>query len=748
MERLNEPAFRNDAVAKVTGRAKYTADLKVQGMVHATVVHADFVSARIQGIETAAASKSKGVLRVVTAADVPGERCFGQIEKDLPVLAELEIHSHGDVVAIVVALTKRQALQAATKVRIEAEPTEPILDPQAALAEGATRVHAHKPSNLVCHHKIRRGDAPAALRQCEVVVAESFSTSRIEHAYLEPEAALAIPRPDGVMEIRGSMQHPFSTRRFVAAVLAVPLSEVEVVGTSMGGGFGGKDDTAAMVCARAALCARLVGRPVKLVYSREQSLRESYKRHPYQMSYELGLRRDGTIEAAAVHMVADAGAYCSVTPWVTWRSTVQCCGPYRVPHVHCDVLGVHTNNVFTGAMRGFGSPQVNFAVEQLVEIAAERLGLDAVEFRRKNLLQQGDETVTGQKLDGHTVALEQVLERAIAESDYQKKLQRCSFGKGARQYGIGLALSYRGMSLGAEGTDFASAIINVQADGSVLLETGVHENGQGSESAMVLVLAKELGLSPRQIRYRLSSTSAIPDSGTTVASRGTLMGGGAVVEAARTLRTLMSKVVSASLNCDPNEVVLRDGRWWHGPRSLSFAQAAALCFAQQVHPHATGTFRAPQVSWDEETGQGNAYFTWVYGCQVAELEVDEKSGRIRLLSATAVHDVGRAVNPHMLLGQAYGGMAMAIGYALHEKVEIEDGRVKSLNFDTYRIPRAADIPPLRAVFVENPDPLSPSLAKGIGEPTNELLAPAIGNALYRATGERRLVQPLAQGGLR
>lgn len=751
MANLNDPAFRNDAVAKVTGQSKYAGDLKVDRMVHAAPVYADSVAARIVRIDTSQAARSKGLLRIITAADVPGQRCFGQIEQDLPVLAGDELFSHGDVVALVVARTRDEALAAAARVRVKAEPLEPVLDPREAMDPKARLVHRDKRSNVVCHHVIRRGDAVDALGQCDVVIEQNFCTSRIEHAYLEPECALAIPRPDGVMEIRGSMQHPFSTRRFVAAALGMALGDVEVIGTPVGGGFGGKDDTAAMVCARAGLAAKLVGLPVRLAYSREQSMRESYKRHPYELQYRLGLRQDGTMEAAQIRMVADAGAYCSVTPWVTWRSTVQCCGPYRVPHVDCDVYGVHTNNVFTGAMRGFGSPQVNFAVEQLVEIAAERLGMDAVELRRKNLLRQGEETVTGQRLDGHTVALEQVLDLALEHSSYQDKLHRCSRGQGERQYGIGLALSYRGMSLGAEGTDFVCAIVNVQADGSVLLETGVHENGQGAESAMILILSSELALAPRQIRYRQSSTSTIPDGGTTVASRGTLMGGGAVVEAARKLRTLMAQVVCVELGCKADQVEFHQGRLHRSgapDNSMSFGDAAKLCFSRQVHPHVVGTFRAPRVSWDEHTGQGNAYFTWVYGCQVVELEVVARTGKIELLSALAVHDVGRVVNPPMLLGQAYGGMAMAIGYALHEQVVLDNGRVASLNYDTYRIPRSTDVPPLRAVFVENADPLSPSQAKGIGEPTNELLAPAIANAVYRATGVRHCAQPLNIGGTR
>jgi len=576
------------------------------------------------------------------------------------------------------------------------------------------------------------------------VIRKEFCTSRVEHAYLEPEAALCIPRPDGVMEVYGSMQHPFSTRRFVAALLGVRLSEVEVKTVPVGGGFGGKDDTAAIVCARTALAASLTGRPVKTTYDREWSMRESYKRHPYAMKYQMGFDADGLLCGARVRTVADAGAYCSVTPWVTWRSTVQCCGPYAVPAVHADVYGVHTNNVFTGAMRGFGSPQVNFAVEQLMDIAADELGMSPVEIRRRNMVRQGSTTVTGQVLDGHVVSLPQVLDATLAASGFEEKLARCSRGRGDTLYGIGLAMSYRGMSLGAEGTDFNAAIVNVQADGSILLEVAIHENGQGAESAMVLLLADLLGVDKARIRYRMPSTSNIPDGGTTVASRGTLMGGGALVDAANKIKAKMARVAAPLLGCRPEEIVFAGERLGDakGGAHLSFDEAVHEMFLAQEHPFAYGSFKAPKVSWDEETGQGNAYFTWVYGAQVAELEVDARTGKVRLLHAWAAHDVGRALNPPLVRGQLYGGMAMGIGYGLHEELASVDGVLAALNFDKYSIPRAKDLPEMEAIIVENADPLSPSGAKGIGEPTNELMAPAIANALARATGRRHFRLPL------
>src|SRR5512145_2140201 len=364
-----ESCWRNDACAKVTGRAKYADDLKYQGMLHAVPVYTDHVHAVLKAVHTAEASAQPGVVTVMTAKDVPGSVRYGQIHKDYRVLVDDRIRCHGDVVAVVVAETRAQAIAAAAKVTVEADPLPPILDVEEAFKEGSPLVHEDHGSNITNKHQIRRGDADAALKECHLVLDQVFRTQTIEHAYLEPESAVALPMCSGTMEIHASTQHPFSTRRFVAALLGVPLHEVEVLGTPMGGGFGGKDDTAAIVAARAALAAKLTGRPVKMTYEREWSIRESYKRHPYRVHYQMGFSKEGLIKACRILTLADGGAYCSVTPWVTWRSTVQCCGPYAVENVHCDTYGIYTNNVFSGAMRGFGSPQMNFIVEQLVEMA-------------------------------------------------------------------------------------------------------------------------------------------------------------------------------------------------------------------------------------------------------------------------------------------------------------------------------------------------------------------------------------------
>lgn len=737
-------AFRNDAIAKVTGKAKYTDDYCLPGMLHAAPLHAPVASAKLKNINAVEALKMPGVRSIITAADIPGNIKFGQIIKDYPTLVDERILSTGDVLALVVAESREQALAALPLIALELEELPGIFDPEAALLAQAPLINPGHGSNICNYHCVRTGDIEAGEADADIEVEQDFTTSRIEHAYLEPEGALCHLRPDGVMEVIGSMQHPFSTRRFVASTLGLELKDVEVRTVPMGGGFGGKDDTAALVCARAALCAFITKSPVKLIYSREMSMRESYKRHPYTMQYRMGLQQSGRISFVKVRMVADSGAYCSVTPWVTWRSTVQCCGCYEVPNVHCDVYGVYTNNIFTGAFRGFGSPQVNWAIEQLVEMAAEKLGMDELEFRRINMVKQGSTTVTNQVLNNHQVSLSEVMDKVLKEIDYEEKRKHCSFGdpNADKWYGIGFAISYRGMSLGAEGVDFNSAIINVQPDGSVLLETGVHENGQGSESAMILIAAEELGLPPSRIRYRMPSTSNIPDGGTTVASRGTLMGGGATTLAARKLKGIICEAIQTHLQRKAER--FEDGNILDSSGDLicSWNEAIKLCYSKQVYPYAFEVFKAPRVSWDEETGHGDAYFTWVYGCQAVEIEVEPRTGRVTLLNLVAAHDVGRAINPHMVKGQFFGGLATGAGYGLFEEVPLKGGAVIPTNYHQYRIMRATDMPEMTAIIVENPDATSPSKAKGIGEPTLEITAPAIANAFYRATGQRCPDQPI------
>jgi len=738
-------AWRNDAYSKVTGKAKYTDDLKVPAMLHAVPVYTDrYLHCKITAITgLEEASALPGVVRVITHSDVPGKIRFGQIDQDYAMFASDRIRCEGDVIALVVAENRETALKAAALIDVEGEELPVLLDPREAMEDKENLIHPGKGSNIINQHKIRRGkDIAEALAECDLVLERSYSTGHVEHAYMEPEGALCRKRGDGVMEIYGGMQHPFSTRRFVAALLGCSLNDVEVVGTPVGGGFGGKDDTEAIVCARTALAAELCGRPVKTIYQREWSIRESYKRHPYTLDYRIGLK-DGKIHAVQAEIIADGGAYCSVTPWVTWRSTVQCCGPYQVDNVFCDTFGVHTNHVYTGAFRGFGAPQVNFCVEQWIEECAEALQMDPIEFRRRNMVQQDCETITSQKLDNHVVSLKQVMDRALEISDYASKKEKNSLGKNNEgYYGIGLAISYRGCSLGAEGMDFCSAIINCQFDGSILLEVGIHENGQGAEAAMVRLLEEELGVKRERIRYNRPSTSHIPDGGTTVASRGTLMGGGAVVNAVKNLKGVIARSLSENLGCSAEEILIENDQVTGGGRSLTWEEAMHQMFLNTDYPYAFGSFQAPKVSWDEETGEGKAYFTWNYSCQIAEVWVDPERKKVQLTGAWAVHDIGRAVNREYLMGQIYGGFTQGYGMALMEDLQVKEGRIEAKNLNRYKIPRSTDCTDMVAEVLENADPNSPSGAKGIGEPALEIAAAATANALHNALGRRFTGYPI------
>ncbi len=744
MSKLNQ-CWRNDAESKVTGKTKYTDDLKFYDMLHAVPVYTNYVHAKINHIDISKAQNAEGVVKIITARDVPGEINYGQIYKDYAVFASDKIRFHGDVIAIVVAETREAALEAAKLVNVDVTELPLILDVEKAFQKDSPLVHEAKGTNIVNHHTIRRGDdIETSFSECDEIIEHDFTTPFIEHAYLEPESAICQYRYDGVMEVYAGMQHPFTTRRFTAAILNVTLSDVEIMSMPVGGAFGGKDDTISIICARTALAAKLTNRPVKMTYDREWSIRESYKRHPYRVHYKMGVTKDGKIHAVQTRILADAGAYTSMTPFVTWRSTVQCCGPYVVPNVYCDAYGVHTNHVFTGAMRGFGSPQMNFVVEQMVEMAAKKLGMSEIEFRKRNMVQQDSITITDQKLDGHVVSMGEVLEKTLQEIDYENKITKCTHGAGDddEMYGVGIAMCYRGMSLGAEGMDFCSAIISGQFDGSILLEVGAHENGQGFESTMILLLAEKLGVKKERIRYKRPSTSNIPDGGPSVASRCTLMGGGAVINAVEILKKQMSVLLAETLECSPEEVCFENDCLCGRNKRLTWEEAVHQMFLSQAYPYAFGVFQAPKVHWDEEKGKGNAYFTWVYGCDAVELTVNRKTGKVTLLNYVATHDVGKAINSGALMGQYYGGIAQGLGYALSEEVVNENGKIQNANYDSYHVLRAKDLPEMKGFVVENHDPTSPSGAKGIGEPALELAAPAVSNAVYNATGKRFFDLPL------
>ncbi len=732
---------RVDSLDKVTGKAVYAADHNVTGQLFGRVKYPDYPHAKILSIDISEAKSLDGVRAVMIAEDIPGEPSFGSVVAHQMALCTDRVRFWGDAVALVAADTPELAEYAVSLIEVEYEPLEVVSDPKEALKKKSIKIHSG--GNLCVHHKVSKGDIEKGFAQSDIILERDYRTQKIEHAYLEPEAVLARPGENGGVTIVGSVQNLYTIRRAVARVLGVELSRVRIEQAVLGGSFGGKDEVMGAMCCRAALLALATGRPIKIVNSREQSMRESYKRHPYRIEYKIGATESGVIKAIQSVMYADAGAYATMSPFVTWRSVVHGSGPYRIANVKTDVYAAYTNNCYTGAMRGFGSPQVCFAVESLIDELAEKLGMNPYELRIKNLIKDNSITATGQKLQ-HKVGIRQVLDNVIKRADYDDKWNRYRKQSPADEFkrGIGFSCSYRGVSLGAEGIDAAGVNISIQTDGSIIASTGLIEMGQGAATTISMIIAEELGVTTDHIRFLNADTSITPDSGPTVASRTTIMAGNAARNGCRELLKKLKPVAAEYLGCATGQLKLKDNIIHSDNKEMNFSELAAICFGKGIPMYTLGWYKSPKTSWDEETGKGEAYFTFVYGANLAEVEVDCVTGKVRLLNFISSHDLGRVVNLNGAKGQVYGGVAMGMGYALFETYSESDGIPKFENYDEYLIPTICDMPPVEIEFVENPDKLGPFGAKSIGEPACELAAPAIANAIYNATGRRLLELPI------
>jgi len=728
---------RVDALGKVTGTAKYAADYNVAHQLYGKVVRAEYPHAKILSIDTTDAERLDGVEAILTARDIPGEKSFGIILKNQAILASDKVRYLGDGIALVAARTAEIAGRAVALIRVEYERLEVVSDPELAMNPESAKIHGD--DNVFVHHHVYKGDMKRGFAEADFVIERKFKTQFVEHSYLEPEAVLAEPLEHGGVCITGSVQNLFSSRRSVAAALGLDLNKVQIIQATLGGSFGGKDEVMTSMCCRAAILSLKTGRPVKMVNTREESMLESYKRHPYTMTYRWGARNDGKITAMEIRCIADGGAYASMSQFVTWRSVVQATGPYYCENVKTDVFAVYTNNNYTGAMRGFGSPQVNFAIESMMDELAEKVGKDPLSIRMQNGFEDGAVTATGQTLR-HRVSLKEVLQKAAAEAGFVEKWKKYrSAPPSFRKRGIGLACSYRGVALGAEGTDAAGTIVSVQTDGSVIVSSGITDMGQGAQTQMSQIAAEVLGISMNRIQFLNTNTSRVPDSGPTVASRGTIMGGSAAKKAAEIVRNTFLEVGSGMTGIageflDLAEDHLIDQR--SKKKLASFRELAEESFKQGKPMFGFGWFKSPKTSWDEKKGSGEAYFTFVYGANIAEVEVDTETGKVNVVEVVAVHDLGKAINRSTVLGQIYGGVAMGLGYGLLEEFEFEHAIPKQLNFDEYLIPTSMDVPRIVPIIVENEDAAGPFGAKSIGEPANEIAAPAIVNAIFNATGKR------------
>lgn len=739
---IGKPAVRVDALDKVLGKARYISDYQLPGMLYARVLRSDLPHARIARLDVSAASKVPGVCAVITSADFVNHGCFGRPYKDQHLLAYQKVRHVGEGIAAVAAETPEAALAGIKAVICELQPLPGVFDMERALDADAPQIGPDKADgahpNLVARNIVRQGDVQEALNRCGLQLDRRYHVPHQDHACLETEGALAIPEPDGGVTVYSTDQNPFINKMILVEALGLPEEKVRVIQPPVGGSFGGKNDLSYQASGQVALLALKTGRPVRMTFSHEESAIAGYMRDAMNMHVQLGADADGALRACLFNATMDSGAYPAGSLNTTWRATIHAMGPYRYNACQVDVQSVYTNNGYSGAFRGFGNPEVCLAVELAVDEMAEYAGMDPLDFRLKNCLREGDETSHGQRLTT-PVGLAECLQAVRRMSDWDNKRRefpRQNASKDTHR-GLGVACFFHGISLGAEGADHASCTLQINGDNTLTLTSGLTDYGQGSRTVFTLIVAEALGIRPDRVLMLRPDTQTAIDSGPTVSSRSTVVGGNAARLAAQHILKLLELAAADRLNCRPSQLE-RVGEGYVGPDEEPVSWDAVVEHARKMGLvlSARSKWDAPEIDWDFRAGRGIPYFDYHFGAQVAEVEVDTATGKVNVARFWAAHDTGKVLFPQGAYGQAYGGIAQGLGYALTERVDYVQGYLQNLNFDEYLIPTSLDVPEIQAVFIETVDPVGPYGAKNIAEPAMVPTAPAIINAITHATGRR------------
>ncbi len=727
--------IRPDAMAKVTGKALYSDDVCFDGMLHARVKRAMIPAGILRRLDVSRAQALPGVTAVLTAADIPGERKHGLVIFDWPVLVGIDepVRYIGDAVAIVAAESREIATQALDLIEMEFEVLPIVSDPVQARQPETRPIH--EKGNLLKHIKVRKGDVEEGFAGADVVMEHTFHTPPHDHAFIETECSIARPTPEGRMEVYVGSQIPYQDRNQVARVLGWPEERVHIIGQLIGGGFGGKEDIAGQI--HAAMLANVTGRPVKLLFDRQESLLVHPKRHATQIRVKVGAKADGTLTAVQTELYGDTGAYASLGEKVMTRATTHSSGPYEVEHVKADCYAMYTNNPPAGAFRGFGVLQSAFAVESMMDMLAERLGLDPVELRRKNALHVGSVTNTGQVLR-ESVGLLECIEKV--EGEMQRLSGPAPFsvrevpGSPHLKRAWGFAVGYKNTGLGGGAPDKAGAEVELFNDGRIEVRSASAELGQGLPTVLQLIASEELRQSPERVRVWLSDTDYTPDGGPTTASRQTYVTGNAVRHAAKALRQALVSDLAERYDVAPDYIHFVEGLAQVDGKQIPLGQVAEQMLAEGRRPMAEYTYWAPTT---KPLGQGgDMHFAFSFAAQAAEVEVDTRTGEVQVLRVIVANDVGYAINPLGLKGQIEGGVVMGIGQALTEDFIVEGGKVVTDRLARYRIPSITLTPEVIPFVVESPTADGPYGAKGVGEIVLIPTLPAVTNAIYHAIGVR------------
>lgn len=732
---VGKSAARIDARAKVTGEAKYPGDFAKEGMLHAKILFASRPHARVLSIDISEAEDVPGTVAIFTAKDVPVNE-YGLQTRDQPVLcgpgsdnpAADVVRFVGDQVALVVAETRDAAAKARDLIHVEFEDLPIVSDPFQALEAGAPQLHPDRrpgdlhpelmtDGNRICHHQIRKGDVESAWETADVIVEGTYRTSSQEHAYLQPEAGLSYIDDEGRVTVVVAGQWTWEDQQEIAHALGLSPEQVRVIYPAIGGAFGGREDMSVQIVL--ALAAQRLRRPVKIVWSREESILGHCKRHPMWFDCKWGATRDGMLVAAQVKVIADGGAYCYTTNKVLGNTAITCTGPYEFPHAEVDVDGVYTNNPPSGAFRGFGAPQGIFAAEMQMNKLAEALDADPVELRIKNLLRDESPTTVRTPLPGG-VSLVEVTQQCAQALGWQETgedprgasplWKRPASGTSSKERkpreavrtGIGLAVGFKnvGFSFGYQEKCWARIVLDGEEEiERAVVSIGSADVGQGAHTVIQQMAADALGVPLMRVTVEASDTATSPESsGSTSASRTTFMAGQAI-----------RKASAAALE-----------QWWEEERPAV----------------AEETYLAPETTpFDPETGEGLPNFAYGYVAQAVEVAVDIETGALGIRRVVCADEVGKAINPQQVEGQIEGGVAQATGWATCENFLTEEGRVLTPHLSTYLIPTVADVPrSVESILVEERDPRGPWGARGMGEMPFIPFAPALVAAVHDATG--------------
>ncbi|HEY3360190.1 MAG TPA: molybdopterin cofactor-binding domain-containing protein [Polyangia bacterium] len=732
---------RREAWAKATGAAQYTDDLTLPGMLHGKLLRSTVPHARLRHVDVSRARALPGVAAVLTGADLPRVR-YGNwrlfpATQDEVALASDAVRFIGDEIAAVCAVDRDTAEEALGLIRVDYEALPAVFDLDAALAAGAPALHAETPGNVSVTRSIAYGDLAAGFAASDYVREDTFVLQAVSHGFLEPCATLAQADSQGRVTLWSSTQAPAIVQCLLAQVLGLRESDVRVIKPHVGGGFGGKMELRPFdVCA--AFLARLTGRPVKFVLTREEELAAGRRRHPMRLRSRVGFRRDGTLLAKDLVVHLDGGAYNSMGPTATFLVGNFGAMLYRYPAYRYAGAHVYTNNPPAGAMRGFGAPQALFAAESQMNEAAVELGLDPLELRRRNAMRPGD-TIPDVATIG-TCAFTECLDRVAAMSDWQRRRQSPRPGSGV---GVGCYSFITGGNFNWFNSQypFSAAEVRAYADGTVHLLTMAADIGQGSDTVLQQILAEELGLRLADVQLTAADTAITPkgDLGTW-GSRVTLMAGNAVRDAAAKIRAELFRVASLQLDLNViHELECREGQVrvkGRPERGLPFGAAVAL--VQRANRGEPLVARGAYTPRD----MGLVTPTFSFGAQVAEVEVDAETGRTRVTRIHTAHDCGTVLNPLAVEGQVEGCIQMGLGYALSEELVMREGRTLNASFLDYKMPTALDMPATYAECVEGPDPRGPYGAKETGEGPVSPTAPAIADAVWHATGFRCKTLPI------